>query len=157
MEDALTDLIRESTKSRQELDRQIKEQIKEQRAVEDVFFETCALRMKKLPATMKSFLQLQITQLFLNAENPQLPQIPITPLPTQQPQINAYCGPSAAHGSHPQGGFFEQNESLNPNTQSGLNVIYSTAQVNNSTQGIVHDKGSGDLVCTALNLANMMS
>ena len=101
---------------------------------------------------MKSLLQLQITQLFLNAENPQLPQIHIPPLPTQQLQTNAYCGPSAAQGvSYPQGGLFKENESLNPNTQSGLSVIYSTAQVNNSTQGRVHDKDNGELVCTALN------
>ncbi|XP_025093733.1 uncharacterized protein LOC112563697 isoform X3 [Pomacea canaliculata] len=51
---------------------------------EDAFFKSCALRAKKLPFQTRSFLQLQITQLFVNAENPELPPIPITPLPSHQ-------------------------------------------------------------------------
>ena len=42
----------------------------QEKTVEEVFFETCVLRMKKLPS--KSFMQLQISQLFVNAENPPL-------------------------------------------------------------------------------------
>lgn len=154
MEDALTDLIRESTKSRQELDKQMKEE----KTVEDVFFETCVLRMKKLPATMQSFLQLQISQLFLNAENPQLPQLPITPLPLppHQPQMN-YFGSSAAQGqSDSRGGFFPQDGPPNPNTQHGSGAIYSTGQVNNSAQDMVYHQGTGDIVSNAINIANMM-
>lgn len=51
------------------------------KTAEDCFFEGCAIRIRKLNNDVKSLLQLQISQLFFNAENPKLsPQI-ITPLP----------------------------------------------------------------------------
>ena len=84
MASALTDLITETSKSRHQLARLIEED----NTVEDAFFQTCALRMKKLPAATKSYLQLQITQLFANAENPQLPPLPITPLPGHSPMLH---------------------------------------------------------------------
>ena len=56
-------MIRESAKSRQE----VMKKMNEEKTVEDVFFETCVLRMKKLPPTTQSFIQLQISQLFVNA------------------------------------------------------------------------------------------
>ncbi|XP_041373581.1 uncharacterized protein LOC121386666 [Gigantopelta aegis] len=48
---------------------------------EDVFLESCMIRMRKLPEHIKSILLLQISQLFYNAENPKLPHRQITPLP----------------------------------------------------------------------------
>ncbi|KAL8613711.1 hypothetical protein ACOMHN_029803 [Nucella lapillus] len=49
---------------------------------DEAFFESCALRIKKMPAQTRSFLKLQISQLFVNAENPYIPPLPITPLPS---------------------------------------------------------------------------
>ena len=165
-EDALTSMIRESAKSRQE----VMKKMNEEKTVEDVFFETCVLRMKKLPPTTQSFIQLQISQLFVNAENPQLPPIPITPLPTNMPQSYAYCGPSAYQGgNNAQNAFYYNNESVRRNTQSG----YGTNPTDNdpivrhfraefgvsSAEGVPYTQGcgeSGDIVSSALNIANMM-
>ena len=69
-------LLEESKKARKEIERHLNEK----RSVADAYFESCALRMEKLPQEMQSFVQLQISQIFINAENPTL-QLPITPLP----------------------------------------------------------------------------
>ena len=166
MEDALTSMIRESAKSRQE----VMKTMNQEKTVEDVFFETCVLRMKKLPPTTQSFIQLQISQLFVNAENPQLPPIQITPLPTNMPQSNAYCGPSASQGgNNAQNAFVYNNEPVRRNTQAG----YGTNPTDNdplarhfrsefgvsSAEGVAYTQGcgeSGDIVSSALNIANIM-
>ena len=74
---------------KQNIDRkkEVTKNMNQEKPVEEVFFKTCVLRMKKLPSTKKYFIQLQISQQFVNAENLQLPPIPITPLPTNMPQI----------------------------------------------------------------------
>ena len=82
MECALTELIKETTKSKQNLDKQVMGCL--QKDADDVFYESCALRSKKLPATTRSFLQLQVSQLFFNAENPLMLPVQITPLPPAQ-------------------------------------------------------------------------
>ena len=166
MEDALTSMIRESAKSRQE----VMKNMNQEKTAEEVFFETCILRMKKLPSTTQSFIQLQISQLFVNDENPQLPPIPITPLPTIMPEINAYCGPSASQGgNNAHNAFSPNNEPLGRNTQSGFRTnstdneplgrkFHSVFGVS-SAQGMAYTQGcgeSGDIVSSALNLANMM-
>ena len=88
-------------------EKEVTKNMNQEKPVEEVFCETCVLRMKKLPSTTKSFIQLQISQQFVNAEDLQLPPIPITPLPTNMPQINAYCGPSASQGgNHTHNAFF---------------------------------------------------
>ena len=51
---------------------------------EGLFFEHCAKRMKSLQDNVKGALQIQIQQLFFNAENPDAPPLPIMPLPLQQ-------------------------------------------------------------------------
>uniref|UniRef100_A0A2C9LG74 MADF domain-containing protein n=1 Tax=Biomphalaria glabrata TaxID=6526 RepID=A0A2C9LG74_BIOGL len=51
------------------------------RSATQIFFDSCALRLEKLPARTQSFLQFQIAQLFFNAENPDLNPVPIMPLP----------------------------------------------------------------------------
>ncbi len=133
MEDALTSMIGESAKSRQE----VMKNMNQEKTVEEVFFETCILRMKKLPSTTKSFVQLQISQLFINAENPHLPQIPITPLPTNMAQINSYCRPSASQGgNNARNAFFSNNEPLRRNTQSwfGINSTDNESLVDTSIQ-----------------------
>ena len=48
--------------------------------VEDHLFLACAERMKKMSPETSSFLQLQVAQIFFNAEN-KTRQVPITPLP----------------------------------------------------------------------------
>lgn len=71
--------MKDSAESRKELELEIlKLAMKDQ---EDVFFESCALRMKKMDPQTKSYLQLQISTLFCNAENQDRPPIPISPLP----------------------------------------------------------------------------
>ena len=88
--------------------KEVMKNMNQEKPVEEVFFETCVLRMKKLPSTTKSFIQLQISQEFVNVDNLPLPPIPIAPLPTNMPQINAYCGPSASQGeNHAQNVFFQ--------------------------------------------------
>lgn len=56
MENELTNLIRRSTKTREVLDKQLQECAL--KTAEDVFFESCALRMKALLPSVRSFLQL---------------------------------------------------------------------------------------------------
>ncbi|KAK6978397.1 actin depolymerizing factor cofilin [Biomphalaria glabrata] len=51
------------------------------RSATQIFFDSCTLRLEKLPARTQSFLQFQIAQLFFNAENPDLNPVPIMPLP----------------------------------------------------------------------------
>ena len=77
MEIALTEFIHESRKNRAR-DENV---AGAERDPEQLLFDSFALRMKKLPKQVQSFIQLQISQLFFNAENPDLPPIPITPLP----------------------------------------------------------------------------
>lgn len=48
---------------------------------EDLFFEVCASRAKKLQGAVWSVVQLQIQQVLYNAENPHLPPQIIVPLP----------------------------------------------------------------------------
>ena len=95
----------------------------QEKTVKEVYFEICVLQMKKLQSTTKSFIQLQISQLFVNAENPQLPQIPTTTLPRNMPQIDAHCEPSASQGgNHAHSAFFSKNEPLGRDTLSGFGV-----------------------------------
>ncbi|KAL5014359.1 hypothetical protein ScPMuIL_008629 [Solemya velum] len=65
-------------------------QEKTEKTAEDLFFESCALRMKKLPAATKSLLQLQISQLFYNAEIQTLQHDyqPVTITQTERSQVN---------------------------------------------------------------------
>ncbi|KAI8738685.1 transcription factor Adf-1 isoform X2 [Biomphalaria glabrata] len=51
------------------------------RSATQIFFDSCTLRLERLPARTQSFLQFQIAQLFFNAENPDLNPVPIMPLP----------------------------------------------------------------------------
>ncbi|CAL1526524.1 unnamed protein product [Lymnaea stagnalis] len=55
------------------------------RSAAQVFFESCALRMEKLSPRHQSFLQLQVSQLLFNAENPDVTPLAIIPLPRHQP------------------------------------------------------------------------
>ena len=52
--------------------------------LEEHYFRSCAARIKKLSPSKASFLQIQITQLFYNAEHP-FKQIPVTPFPLPSP------------------------------------------------------------------------
>lgn len=86
MGSALTKLINDHRKSRQEV-----KQTASSSGVEESFFDSCVVRMKSLPQQTRSFLQFQISQLFFNAENRDMPPVPITPLPPHQPC--AHTGP----------------------------------------------------------------
>ena len=83
MEEALTALIKQRTQSTEEPDKQLKEC--PPKTGDEAFIESCAFRIKKLPPSVRSFPQLQVSRFFLNVENPQL-QMPITPLPATQQQ-----------------------------------------------------------------------
>ena len=112
MESALTELIKEHRKNRDQIESHLKapQQPKEPKSPEEVFFDSCALKIKQLPQQTRSFLQLQISQLFFNAENPNIHPVPITPLPSApiQPSLaqfqpHQYMCPtfdsqSASHG-----------------------------------------------------------
>ncbi|KAK7087675.1 uncharacterized protein [Littorina saxatilis] len=54
------------------------------RSAEHVFFDSYALRMANLPHETRSYLQLQISQLFFNAENPGRPPVPVISLPQHE-------------------------------------------------------------------------
>ena len=97
MEDALTYMIRASAKSRQEETKNMNQD----KTVEEVFFETCSFANEKTSNNHKiCHTTKTIAVVCVNAENPQLPPIPTTPLATNTPQINAYCGPSASQGEN---------------------------------------------------------
>ncbi|XP_076434846.1 uncharacterized protein LOC143274803 [Babylonia areolata] len=69
---------------------------------DEAFFLSCSRRIRKFPAQARSFLKLQISQLFFNAENPTLPPLPITPLPpapTAQPSTTT-CTETGVHCQH---------------------------------------------------------
>ena len=106
----------------------------EKRSADDAFFESCALRMQKIPPKLRAYLQLQISQLFLNAENysdPQLPQLPITPLPiTHQQPVGQY-----------------RQHNLAPVPQHSYQSTSQTPQ-----QGMML---TGDIISDAMNLSNM--
>ena len=89
LESPRTEFIHETTTSKQNVDRQM--MCCRHKDADDMFFDSCALRFKKLPATTRSFLQLQVSQLFFNAENPQMPQVQITPLPPTLPVTQPSC------------------------------------------------------------------
>ena len=80
--------ISEDDKKRAEERKQLLE-LEERKAAErdsvDVFFEFCALRVKKMPARMRSVVEMQIQQVLFNAENPatrqQIMDLPPDPLP----------------------------------------------------------------------------
>ena len=55
-------------------------------SAEDVFFDSCKIRIAKLDPASRAALQIQITQLFYNAENPTLPAQSVMELP-RQPQL----------------------------------------------------------------------
>ena len=97
MESALSELIKEHRQSRIELKQRAPDT---QESAEDAFFECCAIRSQKLSPTIRSYIQLQITQIFLNAENTNLPPVPITPLPTMyQPEVYPTSMTQEGHGS----------------------------------------------------------
>ena len=56
----------------------------------DSFFDSCVHRVKKLPNSMKSVVQMQVSQIIFNAENPMMQQpvmaIPMPQVPQQMPQ-----------------------------------------------------------------------
>lgn len=83
LKNALTGFISQTSKTRQE---QLTE--KSARDPEDLQFSCFAMRLKKLPSQIQSLVQLQISQLFFNAENRDLPPVPITPLPPVVPQAH---------------------------------------------------------------------
>ena len=71
---------------------------KKERSAQQLLFDSYAFRTEKLPIHIQSLLQLQLSQLFFNAENPNMPQVPITPL-VQQPAATTYMmGESSASG-----------------------------------------------------------
>lgn len=57
-----------------------------QKTPEDAFFESCAMRVKCLPPTVRSIIQMQVQQLLYNAENPMLPQQVLVSLVHGAPQ-----------------------------------------------------------------------
>jgi len=81
--------IRNEHKTREAERKQLLE-LEERKAAErdpvDVFFEFCALRVKKLPSRTRSIVEMQIQQVLFNAENPasrqKIMDLPPDPLPT---------------------------------------------------------------------------
>ena len=87
---------------------------------------------------------MQISQLFLNAEHPQR-QVPVTPLPAQQPELWKPTGTtsvpvpqscSSSNSAADQAMMYQQLHAVSPSDQ-----MYMC---------------SGDIISTALNVANNM-
>ena len=132
-------LLEESKKARKEIERHLKEK----RSVADAFFESCALRMEKLPQKIQSFVQLQISQIFINAENPTL-QMQITPLP-QHIANNIQQPFNTPQPYHPTGNSTPHNYSINTTPHSYLLSENSTPQQyhsNNTTPEPYHISGN---------------
>ena len=49
-----------------------------------LLFNQYAIRLEKLPKEIQNFVQLQISQIFFKAENPNFPPVAIAPLPRQK-------------------------------------------------------------------------
>ena len=96
----LTGFIKQSAEIQQEVLSQNQDGSK---GPDDLLFASYAARLGKLPAQIQTYVKLQLSQLFFNAENRDAPPIPITPLPpqflpqmTQQQQQSPNVGPVPA-------------------------------------------------------------
>lgn len=59
---------------------------KEPEDPEDLFYKNLAIRAKALPPSIRSYVHLQCSQIFFNAENPNNEQIAVMPLPRPSPE-----------------------------------------------------------------------
>ena len=100
MERALTDFINESTKSRKELFKKTDESQKGKGAIE-LFLDSAGKRITNLPQKTQSLVQLQISQIIFNAENPGMP-VPITSLPSRRTWIPPYSAANSFDDYSPQ-------------------------------------------------------
>lgn len=102
LEEALTDMITVNSQSREQIGHKLLD------GPEDCFFDMCAMRVKKISPRIRSYLQLQIIQLIMNAEhllptedvsNIWLPHIPVAIVPTSLVRIPQ---PEPPHQHQPQ-------------------------------------------------------
>ena len=99
MAKALTEFMADSRRARAEL---VSDKPKQKDAT-DLLFENLAMRMKMLPVDTQSFVQIQLAQIFFNAENRNLEPMPVTPLPRvvpvepQLPNLNADRATNTRH------------------------------------------------------------
>lgn len=95
-----------------------------------LLFERYALRMKKLHDEIQTFVQLQLSQIFFNAENRNLPTVPVTQLP---PVPSPHATSSQTGPYHPLGEIQHeqfmplQTPESNIQTESSTSEILSTA------------------------------
>ena len=68
-----------------------------------LLFNQYAILLEKLPKEIRNFVQLQISQIFFNAENPSFPPVAIAPLPRQ----NFFPPPSQLQFSPSQTSFYQ--------------------------------------------------
>ncbi len=142
--------------------------MKDDKRVEDVFFETCTLRMRNLPPSTKSMLQLQISQLFFNAENPDLPPVAITPLPqpSSQTDLNTPVPfikqqddkvPSPSSNEYACLHLTQQPAAAQATyDNNGYRQLFSPAQIGQPTVEVVYADETSDIVATALSVAQNM-
>lgn len=81
---SLCEVIQDKKKNKKDTENRYEKDPIALESAEETFFKSCALRMMKLPPTTRSYLLLQIAQLFFNAENPDVTPVPIINLPSKQ-------------------------------------------------------------------------
>ena len=133
LEAALTGFISQSTKTRQLLANQ---------SAEELSFAGFAHRFQKLPKPIQSYVHLQISQIFFNAENRNVPPTPIIQLPpvvaTAPTQSNLSLPATVVYSAH-------SNMSQMTGHQIGQEDV---------TQACNFSRTS-DIISTAYNIANL--
>lgn len=81
IENALKGLIQQHKRRWEDMEKAMQEPLVKDG--DELFFQSCSERIKRLCPQFRSCLKMQISQLFFNAENPDLIQVPIMPLPSQ--------------------------------------------------------------------------
>lgn len=143
---SLNDFIIEHKKNSDDFRKQL-QRPPVQKTVEECFFDTCVLRMQKLPEATRSLLQLQISQIFFNAENPNLTPVSLT---NQQPQqfyqsnqMHQYSNNAIQYQPVPSPTFHQNNQSDNHAQYEELPGPSSQCQNTN-------------IIAQAMNIANNM-
>lgn len=114
----------------------------EETTQEDMFFRMCALRVKKIDQRLKMVLQLQITNLIMNAETPHLTPWEIPPLPTIQ-------NLSSRRSQQPQQPQQQQQQLQQPQQSQQHQGYYDNMQMHNR-----YDAGS--LISQSLDISNSL-
>ena len=120
IEVALTDLITQTNKSRQ--------QMTTEKDSDDLLFESFAIRLKKLPKEIQSHVRFQTAQTFFNAENRHVPPVPICPLPPIQNALTTHSHHMFATNNSPFTAYQSPGSSRGKSLYETSDIIASVMQ-----------------------------